>query len=153
MNQHQADHYYHWTCDRFWELSRQFVNAQVSAPTMDRERAIARKMDQNEADCIGFRIRTWRAAMRAIGYTYEADCHCIGCTFARYERGGFKIDAGALNGTGLDPCGISYGAVDREGNSLHPIFSTDEMQLDEDDNEIDTTCGTCGGTIKEGFRS
>ena len=50
--------------------------------------------------------------MRIIGYTYEADVHCVACTMLRF------LD---------DP-----NAVDDEGNQVHPIFSTDEGSPDGD---------------------
>jgi len=56
--------------------------------------------------------------MRIIAYTYEADFHCVDCTLSRF-------------GTyaNLDQC------EDSEGNSIHPVFSTDEV--------YEPVCGDC----------
>jgi len=87
--------------------------------------------------------------MQVIGYTYEADCHCIGCAKARYDAGGFTIGTDGPEGSSLDENDIPYGAEDREGNPIHPIFPTDELQLDDEDQPMDCICGTCGGVILE----
>ncbi len=50
--------------------------------------------------------------MRVIGYTYEADYHCVDCTENRF---------------GQDDLGYAF-TVDNEDNSIHPVFSTDEIQ-------------------------
>lgn len=72
---------------------------------------------------------------RVIGYTYCADAHCIDCTRGAYMRGEL-----------LPPCfdpspdenDIPTFARDREGNPLHPIFSTDEVS------DVDGLfCGDC----------
>ena len=52
-----------------------------------------------------------------VGYTYEADVHCIECTCKRF---------------GIDP----ESQIDNEGNPVHPIFAGDEF-------DIDTNCGDC----------
>jgi hypothetical protein len=50
--------------------------------------------------------------MRIIAYTFEADYHCLDCTETRFPD---------MEGT------------DSEGNSIHPLFSTDEWcELDKD---------------------
>ena len=74
--------------------------------------------------------------MRVIGYTFEADCHCVRCTLARYQEKGFDILRGP---TGTDENGLPYAAQDYEGNTVHPIFSTDEGQ---------ECCGDCGEEIQ-----
>jgi hypothetical protein len=56
--------------------------------------------------------------MKVIGYTYEADVHCIHCAL---ERFGSKLDRNA---------------IDSEGNAPHPIFDTDEWSESE-------RCGDC----------
>lgn len=73
--------------------------------------------------------------MRIIGYTYDADCHCIGCTQKRfaipinYKRRGLNIEA--------DENGVNPLAKDTEGNDVHPIFSTDEHPPEG------IACGSC----------
>lgn len=82
--------------------------------------------------------------MRVIGYTYEADHHCEGCTKLRHQAGGFACTPASPidDVTKLDECGIPYCAKDREGNSIHPIFSTDEWT-----ETYDMVCAECGGPI------
>lgn len=87
-------------------------------------------------------------SMRVIGYTYEADCHCIYCAKKRSKASGFTINV-AAHGEALDEHDIPYGATDREGNFIHPIFPTSEMQYDEDGKAMDTVCGDCSAIIQE----
>ena len=64
--------------------------------------------------------------MRVIGYTYDADTHCVDCALARF---------------GADDNGwVPEGVADSEGNELGAIFT---------DSESDTpgSCGTCGADI------
>lgn len=90
-------------------------------------------------------------AMDVVGYTYEADCHCIGCTKARFDRGGFSLVAASKDDdtSKLDENDIAYCATDREGNLIHPIFGDEELQLNDDNEPMDCMCGTCRGTIIE----
>jgi hypothetical protein len=89
--------------------------------------------------------------MTVIAYTYEAAYHCIACTKARFNRGGFSIvDHG--NGTALDEHGVSHGATDREGNQVHPVHSTDELPCHippEAGGYSPVSCDDCRGTISE----
>ena len=68
-----------------------------------------------------------------IAYTYEADTHCLRCTFARF---------------GSDELGFPpEDARDREGNEIHPVAPWDEWwQTDEYPYKM-LGCGTCGDTI------
>lgn len=88
-------------------------------------------------------------SMRVIGYTYEADCHCVQCAKTRHQARGFTINTNGPEGADLDEHDIPYGATDREGNFIHPIFPTDEMQYDEDGKAMDTVCGDCSAIIQE----
>jgi hypothetical protein len=63
--------------------------------------------------------------MRVVGYTYEADVHCVGCAFDRF---GDMLDRDE--------------AADSEGNRPHPVFSIDEDFLEEHD-----ACSTCGDRL------
>jgi len=58
--------------------------------------------------------------MNIIGYTYEADYHCVDCTENRF---------------GQDDLGYAF-TVDNEDNLVHPIFSIDEI-------DSDAVCGDC----------
>lgn len=69
---------------------------------------------------------------RIVAYTYEADVHCVFCTHCRFgQHIRFPRDA---NGIPLD-------SADREGNPVHPVFSTDER------GDSLTHCGDCGAEL------
>ena len=71
--------------------------------------------------------------MNIIGYTYEADYHCVDCTENRF---------------GQDDLGYAF-TVDNEDNLVHPIFSTDEIAYSWDyRNSFDTVCGDCAKEIE-----
>lgn len=67
--------------------------------------------------------------MRVIAYTYEAAFHCVACAVARFGASTERFETGDTSG--LDEHGIPYEATDGEGNKVHPVFSTDEVQNDE----------------------
>jgi hypothetical protein len=73
--------------------------------------------------------------MRIIAYTFEADVHCPACTYKRFGPG-YSSNT-PLPGF-ADECGVPYHAVDREGNSVHPVFD-----IDEDPDGSLTHCGDC----------
>lgn len=84
--------------------------------------------------------------MRVIAYKYEADIHCIDCAQIRFGHFALKghdviTEAGVFTSykegvpTELDEWCIPLDAKDREGNPVHPVFSTDEVDL--------SVCGTC----------
>lgn len=78
--------------------------------------------------------------MRIIGYTFEADCHCVSCT----QKRKFKLDAareGFRQAKEKDEHGVPVNAMDNEGNPIHPMFSTDE-QLEPQ------YCGDCRERIE-----
>lgn len=56
--------------------------------------------------------------MRIIGYTYNADCHCVDCANQYFDN--------------------VIGVVDSEGNPIHPIFDHFEHNI---------VCAQCGETI------
>lgn len=66
--------------------------------------------------------------VRIVAYTYDADTHCPSCAEKRW---------------GLEEHGrwVREDATDREGNTVHPVFSTDELE----DLEV---CGTCREMIR-----
>lgn len=72
--------------------------------------------------------------MKIIGYAYEADVHCVRCAVKRFDKFG-SVKLGTR-----DENGIRTDARDREGNTIHPMFSTDE-QLDPE------FCGDCRGEL------
>lgn len=65
-----------------------------------------------------------------IGYAYEADLHCPECAEKR-----FGVDPGKI--------WVRKGAVDREGNQVHPIFVSDEHDPEGE------YCGDCRAEIWE----
>ena len=60
-----------------------------------------------------------------IAYTYEADIQCPNCTRNRF---GDAVD------DDLNP------PVDQEGNPIHPVFMTDEIDINN--------CGICGDELR-----
>lgn len=79
--------------------------------------------------------------MRIIAYTYEANYHCPDCTRDRF------IVRGAVS----DESGVPFGAKDREGNTLHPVFSIDETPADlrPEDGGHTLVCYDCGLIISK----
>lgn len=67
-----------------------------------------------------------------IGYTYDADTHCLDCTVNRF---GDAIDFQS-----------DQGAIDSEGNPVHPIFTTDETS------PAGQWCGSCGDCFDTPWR-
>lgn len=70
--------------------------------------------------------------MKIIGYTYEADVHCPACTFKATEHPYAWIHQPVPL---RDEHGVLRDAVDREGNTIHPVFDIDENNF--------THCGDC----------
>jgi hypothetical protein len=66
--------------------------------------------------------------VKVIGYTYEADEHCVNCTKNR-----FGDDAVALH--------PKQECKDNDGNPIHPIFDIDEHP------NTGIHCGDCGDEI------
>ena len=58
-----------------------------------------------------------------IAYTFEADIHCPACSINRFPT---------LATTGE--------AMDKEGNPVRPVFSTDEIEVSH--------CSDCGAAIE-----
>jgi hypothetical protein len=56
--------------------------------------------------------------MLIIAYTYDAAMHCPDCAEERFGHQGGK----------LDELGVPMDAQDRYGNSVRPVFSTDEIE-------------------------
>lgn len=75
-----------------------------------------------------------------IGYTWCADVHCVDCTRAALRRPNNPQLTLPYVTTDVsrDENGIpdSPAPIDREGNSIHPIFAMDENAADEH-------CGDC----------
>lgn len=72
--------------------------------------------------------------MHVIGYTYEADYHCVECATKAF---GFKLTHPERVGP----------AIDSEGNEVHPVFNTDEWYANdiyEGATHATLNCGDCG---------
>lgn len=81
--------------------------------------------------------------MRIIGYAFEADTHCPECVLARWKDCADAIRAVSIPEVWhqeMDQNGVPLNIRDREGNNVHPIFSTDEGALQE-------VCGECGTNL------
>jgi hypothetical protein len=61
--------------------------------------------------------------MRIIAYTYDADIHCPGCAVNRF----YTKEAKQAPADDVDEHGLLLFQEDREGNLIHPVFSTDEL--------------------------
>ena len=72
--------------------------------------------------------------MKIIAYTYEADVHCVGCSIKRFGLTSLECQKIPMT-VDTDQNGIPIGASDSEGNTIHPIFSTDE--------QLELHCGDC----------
>lgn len=79
--------------------------------------------------------------MNIVGYTYEADCHCVPCAQKRSNAGGFRKSHPEARADIVDAHGLPLTATDNEGNPIHPMFSTDE-QLEPQ------LCGDCRERIE-----
>ena len=74
---------------------------------------------------------------RIIAYTYCADVHCPDCTSADADVGILRREPPLR--LDVDEHGLAYDLIDREGNPIHPVFSTDEFDF--------TSCSDCGERI------
>ena len=73
-----------------------------------------------------------------IGYTYEADYHCIDCSVNRFGKG---VD---LTDKNRDSNGLLYDQTDSDGETLYPVFGDAEGYYDPDtDKYIGVACGDC----------
>lgn len=77
-----------------------------------------------------------RKAWTVIGYTADADYHCPECAALIYDR---TID-GVLRTVADER--QAFTALDFEGNAVHPIFASDEL-------DAGTTCGRCGERLSD----
>ncbi len=78
--------------------------------------------------------------MRIIGYTYEADIHCVDCAFNEAVVGSLKRQPPLF--VDSDEMGMALDLVDREGNKVRPVYSIDE-------GATAAYCGDCFGRLME----
>ena len=64
-------------------------------------------------------------SVRIVAYTFEADIHCPSCTAERANVG--LLTRGPPLHPYTDEFGLTADLVDREGNPVRPVFSTDEF--------------------------
>lgn len=62
--------------------------------------------------------------MRTIGYTYNSALNCRECAYLDYSSGNLKLPGNKPQR--CDVNGIPENLVDWEGNSIRPVFITDE---------------------------
>lgn len=74
--------------------------------------------------------------MNIIAYSYEADHHCIECTYKRF------------GGTPYSALEVER-AVDNEGNPVHPLFDTNEWHEPSISGVQTLSCGDCGRIIDQ----
>ena len=77
---------------------------------------------------------------RIIAYTHDADVHCPACTRAAAAA---DHPRGPLAPLEMDEHGLPIDLIDREGNPVRPVFSTDETEA--------THCGDCGARVHDDF--
>lgn len=75
--------------------------------------------------------------MRIIAYTYCADVHCPDCALRDFHIGQLTLPAPSAN----DWHGLPVSLIDREGNPVHPVFTTDEHDF--------THCCDCGERLDQ----
>ena len=76
--------------------------------------------------------------MRITAYNYNADVHCPECTREAYRADTtlrHPVTRELYDTGSADENGVGLGAIDREGNPVHPVFTTDEHDF--------THCGDC----------
>lgn len=88
--------------------------------------------------------------IRIIAYAYEADIHCPSCARARF---GVNPDSDSYTPSESDSNYIPFNVKDNEGNTIHPVFSTDETPADikPENGGYDLCCGDCFVMIRENF--
>ena len=78
-------------------------------------------------------------SVRIVAYTFEADIHCPACTAERANVGLLKREPPLHPYT--DEFGLTADLVDREGNPVKPVFSTDAF------NVVVPHCSECGAPL------
>lgn len=71
---------------------------------------------------------------RILGYSYDATIVCPCCALSDFECG--RLVEVGFSPERADQHGLPEHMYDRAGNTVRPVFSTDEFARDE-------TCGAC----------
>lgn len=81
--------------------------------------------------------------MRIVAYAYLAALHCPYCT--RYALRAYRQQITRLHPgpARLDEHGLPDDMIDREGNPVRPVFSTDALEPDD-------VCDDCLRPLREG---
>ena len=79
-------------------------------------------------------------SVRIVAYTFEADIHYPACTAERAAAGLLKREPPLHPYT--DEFGLTADLVDREGNPIHPVFSTDAFGA------VAPRCSECGAPLE-----
>ena len=79
-------------------------------------------------------------SVRIVAYTFEADIHCPSCTVERAGVGLLTREPPLHPYT--DEFGLTADLVDREGNPIHPVFSTDAFGA------VAPRCSECGAPLE-----
>jgi len=69
--------------------------------------------------------------MSIIAYTYLASIHCPRCTRSALRAYRQQITRPYPGPAKLDEHGLPVDMIDREGNPVIPVFSTDEIEPDD----------------------
>ena len=101
----------------------------------------------------------YRKSFEIIGYTYDADVHCVECA-CKYVAANYPkrpVEHDDFQGFGNWSMG-TYGEEftpeifdDSEGNGVHPIFLdayVGFVQEDDDGNQYPPACSDCGEEIE-----
>ena len=65
--------------------------------------------------------------MRIIAYSYRADVHCVECAKKHCAAGLELLQVDKLVNVRVDEHGLPHNLTDVEGNTIRPVFSTDEQ--------------------------
>jgi hypothetical protein len=84
--------------------------------------------------------------MKVVGYSYDADTHCVDCT-RKYAEQNASLDEmfKEFYPSSVDIDRLIETMSDSEGNPLHPIFEIDEA------GDCPTHCGDCGVFIDDSW--
>ena len=78
-------------------------------------------------------------SVRIVAYTFEADIHCPDCTTERAALGLLTREPPLRQP--VDEHGLTADLVDREGNPIRPVFSTDAFDA------VAPRCSECGAAL------
>jgi len=95
----------------------------------------------------------YRKSFEVVGYTYNADYHCIQCTLEYVQekyKDTYSLWHDQFLGFRDEANDMDLILSDDEGNEVHPIFLDqvgDLVYEDDEDNQYMPHCGDCGEEI------